>query len=124
MQASPGVIVPTFEGSKRSQQQKVDIMNPASLKSGHGEGQDTRGLSSFEINSIITNKYRGTGQGEEPSAEECKICLVEYGRDDEVKMLPCLHKFHSRCASEWLSKKSICPECQLNLRALDFKQFY
>jgi len=124
MQVSPGVIVPTFEGSKQTPKMKVDIMNPASLKSGHGEGQDTRGLSSFEINSIITNKYRPKQQREETCGEECKICLVEYSANDEVKMLPCLHTFHARCASQWLSKKSICPECQLNLRALDFKQFY
>lgn len=128
MQANAGQAPPPLlsKSPKRAVggQQKIDVFDPVSLSSASKQAQgtqDTSGLSAFQLNSIIPNKYRPK-EGHPP--EECKICLVDFSTNDNVKMLQCLHTFHVSCADTWLAKKSICPECQLNLRALDFKQFY
>jgi len=46
---------------------------------------------------------------------ECAICLVEYVLNDKLKVLPCLHKYHDKCISEWLLKGSSCPFCHYEL---------
>uniref|UniRef100_A0A7S0I0P7 RING-type domain-containing protein n=1 Tax=Hanusia phi TaxID=3032 RepID=A0A7S0I0P7_9CRYP len=47
---------------------------------------------------------------------ECLICLCEYEVGQEVKILPCLHQFHSNCASKWLSESHYCPVCKISIR--------
>lgn len=41
---------------------------------------------------------------------ECAICICEID-DAEVQFLSCAHRFHKKCAKEWLNVKSICPTC-------------
>lgn len=44
--------------------------------------------------------------------KHCVICLVEYVINDKVKILPCIHIFHSKCIDQWLLKKPKCPLCK------------
>ncbi|XP_055804791.1 RING-H2 finger protein ATL80-like [Solanum dulcamara] len=47
------------------------------------------------------------------SEEECAICLAEYTRGDEIKVLPqCGHGFHVQCIDTWLGSHSSCPSCR------------
>lgn len=41
----------------------------------------------------------------------CSICLVDFGRRDFVKRLPCLHYFHPDCIDNWLRRDAKCPLC-------------
>lgn len=46
---------------------------------------------------------------------KCPICLLEYDEEDEVKILPCRHQFHTNCIIPWLSKVNSCPMCRVEL---------
>lgn len=48
------------------------------------------------------------------SLSECAICLelLPSRLDDGVIPLPCGHRFHSACASQWLQKCPRCPVCR------------
>ncbi len=35
----------------------------------------------------------------------CDICLNEYKSNDELRTIPCLHRFHSKCIDKWLKVK-------------------
>ena len=49
-------------------------------------------------------------EGERP---ECAICLAEFARGDEVRVLPhCGHGFHAACVDVWLLSSSTCPSCR------------
>ena len=51
---------------------------------------------------------------QEPESDDedsCIVCLVEYQPGEDLRWLPCKHKFHARCLSDWLSKKKECPVC-------------
>jgi len=45
----------------------------------------------------------------------CSICLCDYGPNQRVRVLPCLHAFHTRCADPWLVNHRTCPLCKLNI---------
>uniref|UniRef100_A0A0E0EUQ0 RING-type domain-containing protein n=1 Tax=Oryza meridionalis TaxID=40149 RepID=A0A0E0EUQ0_9ORYZ len=50
---------------------------------------------------------------EEEERPECAICLAEFARGDEVRVLPpCGHGFHAACVDVWLVSTSTCPSCR------------
>lgn len=127
---SPGTGRGMLSNNPRSGQapdktKKIDVYNPELSKIKADPEASTNGLSAVEINSIIPIKFiRAAVKSDDPCKLECNICLVPFKDGDKVKMLQCLHSFHSKCIGDWLSRKSICPECNFNLRTLDFKQLY
>ena len=51
----------------------------------------------------------------EEEGEACSICLDDFAAGEEVKTLPCLHHYHTRCVSEWLRRQGRrvgCPVCK------------
>mmetsp|Transcript_125603 Transcript_125603/g.250608 ORF Transcript_125603/g.250608 Transcript_125603/m.250608 type:complete len:455 (-) Transcript_125603:65-1429(-) len=47
--------------------------------------------------------------------DECAICCDCYNEGDELRILPCLHAFHTRCIDAWLLSNAagakLCPVC-------------
>jgi hypothetical protein len=65
---------------------------------------------------------------------ECPICLDELcwpcnnedngqesspGDDDDIGMLPCAHRFHSKCINDWLQRENRCPLCRQAAHGID-----
>ncbi|KAL2093138.1 hypothetical protein ACEWY4_010450 [Coilia grayii] len=46
---------------------------------------------------------------------DCRICLEDYERGEEITVLPCLHGFHSSCVLHWLQGNPTCPLCRARL---------
>ncbi|CAD8058124.1 unnamed protein product [Paramecium sonneborni] len=46
---------------------------------------------------------------------DCQICLVEFQKQDLVKLTYCLHLFHSTCIDEWRRRNQTCPFCRDDL---------
>lgn len=45
--------------------------------------------------------------------KRCEICLEKYEVGDELRTLPCFHRFHKYCIDQWLSTASTCPLCKI-----------
>ncbi|CAK9302138.1 unnamed protein product [Gordionus sp. m RMFG-2023] len=43
--------------------------------------------------------------------KECVICMVEFVKDEEIRYLPCMHIYHSKCIDDWLMRSFTCPSC-------------
>ncbi|KAL2064656.1 hypothetical protein VTL71DRAFT_3794 [Oculimacula yallundae] len=56
-----------------------------------------------------------------PSNErECSICISDFVDDEEVRVLPCSHRFHPECIDPWLLNISgTCPICRYDLNPND-----
>ncbi|KAJ1925975.1 hypothetical protein IWQ60_004209 [Tieghemiomyces parasiticus] len=55
--------------------------------------------------------------GTEPmnSIEGCVVCLDPIEPQDNIRKLPCKHRFHLDCIDEWLVKKlAVCPLCRFD----------
>ncbi len=44
--------------------------------------------------------------------ETCAICLSDFVEQEEVRVLPCFHKFHPSEIAQWLKQNSSCPLCK------------
>lgn len=83
-----------------------------------------KGLHPFQLDQIIAYEFnKDKVKSNDPSKLECCICLVPYENSITVKVLQCVHTFHAKCIDEWLVKKSICPECNFNIRSVDPREF-
>jgi len=50
----------------------------------------------------------------------CSICTEDFNKGEEVRVLPCNHKFHPACVDPWLLNVSgTCPLCRIDLRPQD-----
>ena len=60
------------------------------------------------------------GSSPETNAENglaCSVCTDEFVKGQDVRVLPCNHKFHPECIDPWLLNVSgTCPLCRVDLR--------
>ncbi|KAK7367259.1 hypothetical protein VNO80_09268 [Phaseolus coccineus] len=50
----------------------------------------------------------------------CCVCLSSLKARDEIRVLPCSHKFHKICVNRWLKgHHKTCPLCRFSLGAED-----
>lgn len=55
---------------------------------------------------------RDEEKGEAGHQESCAICLGEYVKENELRVLPCQHCYHVECIDPWLKTKGTCPMCK------------
>ncbi|KAL5313084.1 hypothetical protein ACEPPN_019511 [Leptodophora sp. 'Broadleaf-Isolate-01'] len=47
----------------------------------------------------------------------CSICVEDFAKGEDIRVLPCNHKFHPNCIDPWLLNISgTCPLCRVDLR--------
>ncbi|KAI1083903.1 hypothetical protein F5B20DRAFT_357301 [Whalleya microplaca] len=65
----------------------------------------------------------GNSNNDPPADDEhlgCSICTEDFTVGQDVRVLPCDHKFHPQCVDPWLVNVSgTCPLCRLDLRPHD-----
>ncbi|CAD8057156.1 unnamed protein product [Paramecium sonneborni] len=54
--------------------------------------------------------------------EDCQICLLQFKKQDMVKLTYCLHLFHQFCLDEWRKRTQTCPFCRSNLTQEKYMQ--
>ena len=52
----------------------------------------------IELNKLV--KYNQT----KDAYNECPVCLDDFVKDEECKLLPCMHFFHDKCILKWLER--------------------
>jgi hypothetical protein len=50
----------------------------------------------------------------------CSICLESIEKDERIKLLPCMHYFHSSCVDIWIihHRQMSCPVCRFDLQGI------
>jgi len=87
-------------------------VSPELLLNGYG---DESGLNKDEINNFPVEKYANSlCELDEP--ETCSLCIKEFKEKQELRKVPCGHRFHKKCIDDWLKKLRTCPNCKVELR--------
>uniref|UniRef100_A0A3Q2YF33 E3 ubiquitin-protein ligase ZNRF3 n=1 Tax=Hippocampus comes TaxID=109280 RepID=A0A3Q2YF33_HIPCM len=59
---------------------------------------------------------RGTSDSlSSSSTADCAICLEKYIDGEELRVIPCAHRFHKKCVDPWLLQHHTCPHCRHNI---------
>ena len=59
----------------------------------------------------------------DPNQVRCPVCLEDFEEDQEVRVLPCSHSFHTDCIDPWLlNVAGSCPLCRIDLRSLEERE--
>jgi small-conductance mechanosensitive channel len=75
-----------------------------------------RGASERSVNATTTvTAYERSPSSTEGAAggegEQCMVCLDNFRAGDQIRILPCLHRFHVACIDPWLRRNCCCPNC-------------
>ncbi|KAE9372159.1 hypothetical protein N431DRAFT_338950 [Stipitochalara longipes BDJ] len=71
------------------------------------------GLGAAQADSVASGKEAVTREGE----LGCSICTEDFKTGEDVRVLPCHHKYHPACIDPWLLNVSgTCPLCRHDLR--------
>ncbi|XP_043943601.1 uncharacterized protein LOC122815299 isoform X2 [Protopterus annectens] len=46
---------------------------------------------------------------------QCHICFCDYSVGENLRILPCLHDYHTKCIDRWLKESSSCPVCRVDI---------
>ncbi|XP_026575108.1 E3 ubiquitin-protein ligase ZNRF3 [Pseudonaja textilis] len=71
----------------------------------------------------FTSKLKGPCEGScgaldtlsSGSTSDCAICLEKYMDGEELRVIPCAHRFHRKCVDPWLLQHHTCPHCRHNI---------
>lgn len=90
-------------------------------------GEDYQALLDLDENNEAPSRV-GASEGEirrnpsflirEPAPDNvakprnCTICLYPFKPRERVRIIPCLHQFHTECIDPWLRQNAICPVCK------------
>jgi hypothetical protein len=55
------------------------------------------------------------GTTAEGALVECAICMEKFSEGEQLRTLPCLHKYHVQCIDRWLTSNRQCPICKHNV---------
>jgi len=88
-----------------------DNMTYEELQSlGEQIGTENKGLSDELISYLPTSKYR-TGFFSRNVTDECVVCKTYYKNGQKLIALPCQHRYHADCITQWLQLNKVCPVC-------------
>ncbi|CAE7258015.1 RNF43, partial [Symbiodinium necroappetens] len=93
-----------------------DIGSVASLSS-------TRSLARGVIEAhtaLYTFKQKDVrGEACDSASKKCCICLEDFVEGQQLRILPCFHRYHQCCIDEWLCRSDECPLCKFRITADD-----
>ena len=96
------------EGTEPRDQTAAPRQSMASVRSGIGAATSHPDASSTPA---------GTTEPIEGEALGCSICTDDFETGQDLRVLPCDHKFHPACIDPWLlNVSSTCPLCRIDLR--------
>ncbi|KAI0513176.1 hypothetical protein F5B22DRAFT_647989 [Xylaria bambusicola] len=98
-----------------------DTSNNATVPESSSEAADHAASQREQEGAPATTGSTQNKADKEPENEEdhlqCSICTEDFTKGEDVRVLPCDHKFHPACVDPWLVNVSgTCPLCRLDLR--------
>lgn len=73
-----------------------------------------KGLSRVEIDQLPTYRVTCTAASKsEDDDKRCVVCLVDFEEKQLVRVLPCLHEYHTRCIDKWLKVRYLKDFCEI-----------
>ncbi|XP_065072022.1 E3 ubiquitin-protein ligase RNF38-like [Rhopilema esculentum] len=72
---------------------------------------EPRGLSKLDIEQLPSYIYEDDSKFSSEHMR-CVVCLCDFEKSENLRILPCAHEFHSKCVDKWLKSNPTCPICR------------
>ncbi|CAE7568262.1 RNF43, partial [Symbiodinium pilosum] len=59
------------------------------------------------------------GEACDSASKKCCICLEDFVEGQQLRILPCFHRYHQGCIDEWLGRSDECPLCKFRITTDD-----
>ncbi|KND94299.1 Protein goliath [Tolypocladium ophioglossoides CBS 100239] len=91
---------------------------PNLTEDGRPDTAATSRRASHDTTASASNSHAATDSGQVSNSNlECSICTEDFKVGEDVRVLPCNHRFHPNCVDPWLvDVAGTCPLCRLDLR--------
>ncbi|PNY29558.1 Protein goliath [Tolypocladium capitatum] len=91
---------------------------PDLVQDGRPDAAATSRRASHDTTASASNSHGVTDSGQPGDGNlGCSICTEDFKVGEDVRVLPCNHRFHPDCVDPWLVNVSgTCPLCRLDLR--------
>lgn len=60
----------------------------------------------------LVHKVSAAEGAESDVQNQCSVCLEQFKDGEELRMLPCMHRYHCGCIDRWLAQSPACPVCK------------
>lgn len=71
-----------------------------------------RGASQAQIDAQLPLVSAAAASAQDTTQQSCAVCMEDYAEADQLRELPCGHRFHQRCGDQWLRTNAVCPVCR------------
>ncbi|KAI9659925.1 MAG: hypothetical protein M1821_001277 [Bathelium mastoideum] len=104
-------------GQRESERKSAEhgITSVEQMATGHKDGSVSAETAAGA--SINANAPAAQAGEDDKDGLGCSICTEDFERGQDIRVLPCDHKFHPACIDPWLLNVSgTCPLCRVDLR--------
>lgn len=104
------------------------LLDPAAARMQRGVDRATLDASTTRMTYQCQTAAQARNQGsscDQPSAtcsqqqpdHRCAVCFEDFQAGEELRILPCLHRYHQACVDPWLRQNRTCPICKHSIVA-------
>lgn len=106
------------DGASQSERARDIEMSPTTAADASVSSATTTDKAVTAIGGAVAGTESAPHDGtSEDGTLGCSICTEDFTKGEEVRVLPCNHKFHPDCVDPWLLNVSgTCPLCRIDLR--------
>jgi len=77
-------------------------------------------LGSTTVSAVYAPRERRPSQNSQGATEEyCNICRDVFQKGEQLRILPCFHRYHAACVDRWLMQSRTCPTCKHDIDVVD-----
>ena len=77
-------------------------------------GIKKKGIEKEELNKKFPIIEFGNTELSNEKCESCTICISDFQKGENIRVLDCSHSFHSECIDTWMKDNASCPLCKKN----------
>mmetsp|Transcript_62704 Transcript_62704/g.202247 ORF Transcript_62704/g.202247 Transcript_62704/m.202247 type:complete len:287 (-) Transcript_62704:79-939(-) len=76
------------------------------------QGIDEAAVESRTATMQYSESHDGEATRGSPDERKCMVCLETFKAGDNLRILPCFHRYHRACIDPWLAQNRHCPVCK------------
>lgn len=101
-------------------QEVLGNLNQSSVQRGRGLDSETLDAHTARVvyqcpKNRRSSRHETRSSNDQVLENRCTVCCEDFQEGEELRILPCLHRYHRACVDPWLREHRACPICKHNV---------